>query len=220
MTTARTVRRRRLRAPAASSPRVSSRSVTKDPGETTRLLDRVRAGDEAAEQALFARLYVDMRRIAGRLFRSQARGHTLEPTALVHEAYLKMAGADGAGRLKDSAHALAVAARAMRQVLVNHARDKAARKRGGGALRERVTLAGIAADGGGFGVDVVELHEALERLAALDERQGRIAELRLLGGLSAEQVAVLLGVSPRTVELDWKMAKHTLASLLGSPPPA
>jgi RNA polymerase sigma factor (TIGR02999 family) len=189
-----------------------------DPGEATRLLERVRAGDEEAARALFDRLYADLRRIAGRLFRRQRAGHTLDATSLVHEAYLKIAGAPA--RWNDSAHALAVGARAMRQVLANHARDRGARKRGGDAARARVTLAGVAEDGpDADGVDLLDFHEALERLASLDERQARIAEMRLLGGLPVETIATLLGVSTRTVELDWRMAKETLARHLGGPAP-
>jgi RNA polymerase sigma factor (TIGR02999 family) len=186
--------------------------VGPDPGETTRLLDRVRAGDRAAAEAVFARLYDDMRRIAERVFRTQRRDHTLEATALVHEAYLKMAGDDHVAKWRDSVHALAVAARAMRQVLANHARERAAGKRGGEG-RERLTLSAVPGEEG-RDVDLVAFHEALERLSALDERQGRIAEYRLLGGLSTDQIATLLGVSPRTVELDWKMAKQSLSRWL------
>jgi RNA polymerase sigma factor (TIGR02999 family) len=192
--------------------------VAAAPGEATRLLERVRAGDEDASRELFERLYADMRRIAGRLFRGQRRGHTLDATALVHEAFLKVAGRGNEARWKDGAHALAVAARAMRQVLANHARDRAAHKRGGGLSRARVTLAAVAdpaAAGSGGEVDLLDLHDALERLAALDERQGRIAEMRLLGGLPLETIATLLGVSLRTVELDWRMAKETLGRALG-----
>jgi RNA polymerase sigma factor (TIGR02999 family) len=191
-----------------------------EPGDTTRLLDRVRAGDADASRALFDRLYADMRRIAGRLFRSQRSDHTLEPTALVHEAYLKMAGAGAEAAWKDGAHALAVAARAMRQVLANHARDRKAEKRGGDLERERVTLAGLEGGPGDGALDVVAFHEALERLQALDERQGRIAEMRLLGGLSTDSIALLLGVSTRTVELDWGMAKSTLRAFLSGDRPA
>jgi RNA polymerase sigma factor (TIGR02999 family) len=191
--------------------------VEEHPGEATRLLERVRAGDEEASAALFDRLYDPMRRIAARLFRSQRRGHTLDATALVHEAFLKMAGRGAEAGWKDEAHALAVAARAMRQVLSNHARNRAAAKRGGGLRRERVTLAGVA--GAGAEVDLLDFHEALERLAALDERQARIAEMRCLGGLSVEAIATLLGVSTRTVELDWRMAKETLGRALGATEP-
>lgn len=193
--------------------------ATPPAGEATRLLERVRLGDADAAQAVFALLYEDLHRIAHRVFRSQSGRSTLEPTALVHEAFLKMAGADGAASWKDSAHALAVGARAMRQVLANHARDRIAQKRGGpqegGQALDRVTISGVADGEGGREVDAAAFHEALDRLASLDERQGRIAEMRLLGGLSIEQIAVLIGVAPRTVELDWKMAKEQLRRWVG-----
>jgi RNA polymerase sigma factor (TIGR02999 family) len=187
---------------------------SQDSGETTRLLERVRAGDAEAAEAVYERLYADMRRIAERLLRSQRRDHTLAPTALVHEAYIKMAGAESEKHWADSVHALAVAARAMRQILSNYAREKKAEKRGGAEPRERLTLAGVAGSDGDAEVDLVAFDEALERLSALDERQGRIAELRILGGLDVAQVATLLGVSTRTVELDWRMAKQALRSWL------
>jgi RNA polymerase sigma factor (TIGR02999 family) len=185
------------------------------PGDATRLLERVRAGDEAAAEALYALLYEDLKRIAGRLFRGRGAGHSLGPTALVNEAYLKIAGAHGERAWKDSSHALAVAARAMRQVLANHARDRAAQKRGGGRARRNLTVSGLASPSDDRAVDAAALHEALTRLEGLDARQARIAELKLLGGLSTDQIAELLGVSPRTVELDWRMAKQTLAEALG-----
>jgi RNA polymerase sigma factor (TIGR02999 family) len=188
-------------------------------GEVTRLLARVRDGDAEAEAHVFALLYDDLTRIATRHLRAQRAGHTLEPSALVHEAYLKIAGAGNEATWRDSAHALAVAARAMRQVLANHARDRAAAKRGGKDRGERLTISGVA-DGEVGEVDAAALHEALDRLAALDARQARIAELRVLGGLEVERIATLLGVSPRTVELDWRMAKATLRRLLGDEPPA
>lgn len=183
-------------------------------GEVTRLLVRVREGDADAQERVFALLYDDLLRIAGRVFRGQRAGHTLEPAALVSEAFVKLAGAGSEATWKDSGHALAVAARAMRQVLANHARDRAAQKRGGPERGDRVTVSGIA-DGEGREVDAAALHEALEHLTALDARQGRIAELRLLGGLEIEKIATLLGVSTRTVELDWRMAKATLRGRLG-----
>jgi RNA polymerase sigma factor (TIGR02999 family) len=187
------------------------------PVETAEILARARSGDAAAAQAVFDRLYDDLRRIAGALFRSQRKDHTLEATAVVHEAYLKMVGSGSPRSWQDRAHALAVGARAMRQVLANHARDRAAAKRGGAVARDRVTVSGLAQVDGDRSVDAAALHEALDRLAALDERQGRIAEMRLLGGLSVDEVAVLLGVSPRTVELDWRMAKQTLSRWLAPP---
>lgn len=184
-------------------------------GDVTEVLERLRGGELEAAGQLFDLCYAELRGLAGAVFRSQPKGHTLAPTALVHEAYLKMVG--GQGEWKDRVHFFAVAARAMRQVLINHARDKAALKRGGsGGQAEgmRVTLSDAVTPGGGE-ADLVAVHEALERLRELDERQGKIAELRFFGGLENKEIAEALGVSLRTVELDWKMAKETLAGLLG-----
>jgi RNA polymerase sigma factor (TIGR02999 family) len=181
------------------------------PGDVTLLLHRLRDGEPDAAAALFERLYGELRALAGALFRSQKASHTLQPTAVVHEAFLKMAAG---AEWKDRAHFFAVAARAMRQVLVNHARDGAAQKRGGPAPLERVTLSGVADSAFERELDVLAVHEALDELARLDERQARIAELRFFGGLSNPEVAEALGVSLRTVELDWKMAKDRLARSL------
>ena len=181
------------------------------------LLERTRDGSAEASAALFEHLYAELRRRAGRALRSQRRDHTLAPTALVHEVYLKLVRPGGAGAPEDRAHFLAIASRAMRQVLLNHARARAARKRGGDAPRKRVTLA-EAWRPGGSATDVLALSEALGQLDALDERQGRIAQLRLLGGLSVAETAALLGVSTRTIELDWRMAKEFLASRLDPRP--
>jgi RNA polymerase sigma factor (TIGR02999 family) len=189
------------------------------PGEATKLLERVRAGDREAGEALYGVLYEDLKRIADRLFRGRSPAHTLGPTALVHEAYLKIAGAQGESAWKDSGHALAVAARAMRQVLANHARDRAAEKRGGPHARRSLTLSGLASPSDDRAVDAAALHEALARLEALDARQARIAEMKLLGGLSTDQIAALLGLSTRSVELEWRMAKQVLVEALAPPPP-
>jgi RNA polymerase sigma factor (TIGR02999 family) len=188
--------------------------VDSAPGEATLLLERLRAGDRAAADRLYTLLYDDLRRIAERLFRRRKSANSLGATALVHEAYLKLAGADHEAAWKDSAHALAVAARAMRQVLANHARDRAALKRGGGRAIGRLSVDGIVGDEEGRPVDAASLHEAFARLEALDPRQGDIAQWKLLGGLSTEQIASLLGVTTRTVELDWRMAKRVLARAL------
>lgn len=183
------------------------------------LFGRVRAGDPAADADLFARLYEDLHATARRVFASQRRSHTLQPTAVLHEAWLKMARA-GSRDWKDRAHFLAVAAKAMRQVLVNHARDRAAAKRGGSDRGERVTLSGVAGDDPSAGADVLSVHEALEALALLDARPARVAELRVFAGLENREIAEALGVSLRTVELDWRMAKDFLAGRLGTPPAA
>ncbi|MEM8886022.1 MAG: ECF-type sigma factor [Planctomycetota bacterium] len=182
-------------------------------GDATLLLGRMRDGDEAAREELFSILYPQLRNLAGAVFRSQKKDHTLQPTALVAEAYLKMARPGAAW--EDRAHFCSVAAKAMRQILVNHARDKAALKRGGGAVGRSLTVAdAIAEEEAAF--DVLDLHEALEELAALDPRQAQIAELRFFGGLTNREVAEALGVSLRTVELDWSMAKGWLAARLES----
>jgi RNA polymerase sigma factor (TIGR02999 family) len=184
-----------------------------DPGNVTRLLQRIGAGEKAATEELFALLYGELRALAGGLFRSQKKDHTLQPTAVLHEAWLKMANAPAA--YADRVHFFAVAARAMRQVLVNHARDAAAEKRGGGAERRRVTISEAAAAGGGSDpLDVIALHDALDELKALEPRQAQIAELRFFGGLTTPETAEALGVATRTVELDWKMAKDWLARRL------
>ncbi|MHC4849124.1 MAG: ECF-type sigma factor, partial [Planctomycetota bacterium] len=127
-------------------------------------------------------------------------------------AYIKMMKPGAAW--EDRAHFCSVAAKAMRQILVNHARDGAALKRGGGAVGRSITVADAVDEGGGE-LDILALHEALEDLAQLDERQAKIAELRFFGGLPNKEVAEVLGVSLRTVELDWSMAKGWLASRLG-----
>ena len=183
------------------------------------LFGRVRAGDAGADADLFARLYEDLHGTARRVFASQRRSHTLQPTAVLHEAWLKMARA-GSRDWKDRAHFLAVAAKAMRQVLVNHARDRVAAKRGGLDRGERVTLSGVAGDDPASGADVLEVHEALEALARLDARPARVAELRVFAGLENREIAEAIGVSLRTVELDWRMAKDFLAGRLGTPPAA
>lgn len=178
-------------------------------GDVTRILEELRGGEPEAQGKLFDLCYRELRSLAGAVFSSQRKGHTLAPTALVHEAYLKMVGSE----CKDRAHFFAVAARAMRQVLINHARDKAALKRGGlGGMK--VTLSDAVAPGGRE-VDLAAVHEALEDLRKLDERQARIAELKFFAGLENTEIAEALNVSLRTVELDWKMAKETLARKLG-----
>jgi RNA polymerase sigma-70 factor (ECF subfamily) len=180
-------------------------------GDATVILGRLRDGDPDAGEELFALLYPQLRNLAGAVFRSQKAQHTLQPTALVHEAYLKMMKPGAAW--EDRAHFCSVAAKAMRQILVNHARDRHALKRGGGAVGRALSI-GDAVDPGGRELDILALHEALEDLAKLDARQASIAELRFFGGLSNKEVAEALGVSLRTIELDWSMAKGWLASRL------
>ena len=183
--------------------------------QTADLVQDAQAGSPTAASRLFERLYDELRAIAGRVAGRGGRG-TLSPTVVLHEAWLKLQRAGGVSRVENRAHFLNLAARTMRQVVANHVRDRAAAKRGGDRDRERLTRAlEVAADRGP--VDAVELNDALESLERLDARQADIATLRLLGGRSAREIAVLLGVSPRTVEMDWRMAKAHLARALDVP---
>jgi RNA polymerase sigma factor (TIGR02999 family) len=183
-------------------------------GDVAALIERSRGGDADAGRALFERLHGELRALAASVFRSQRAGHTLQPTALVHEAFVKMMGARGApSPWQDEAHFFAVAATAMRQVLVNHARDRAAQKRGGGRDAQRVTLSDVpfAAEGG---AEVLDVEHALAALEAVDPEQARIVELRFFGGLSNPQIAEVVGRPLRTVELEWRLAKEWLAAHL------
>jgi RNA polymerase sigma-70 factor (ECF subfamily) len=181
----------------------------------TMMLGRAREGDAAAAGDLFNLLYGELRGMAGGLFRSQRRNHTLQPTALVNEAFVKIIRPEkGPTPWEDRTHFLSVAARAMRQILVNHARDKAALKRGGGLDAKRVTLSDAAMPGSDRQVDVLTVEEALQNLAVLDEEQARIAELKFFGGLTNREVAEVIGRSLRTVEMQWRMAKTWLAGHL------
>jgi RNA polymerase sigma-70 factor (ECF subfamily) len=179
-----------------------------DPGEVTRLLARASNGDSAARAKLFDALYRELRRLAEGVMRAERANHTLQPTALVHEAFLRLAGDDA--QFESRAHFLGVAASAMRRVLVDHARGRNAQKRGGGstlvAVADLDALPGPAPDE----VDLVVLDEALSRLAALDSRQGQIVELRFFGGLSVEETAVVVGVSERTIKREWQMSRAWL----------
>lgn len=166
--------------------------------------------DPTAAHELLPLVYDDLRRVAASLMR-QRGPQTLQPTALVHEAYVRLIGGSGAP-WESRAHFLAVAATAMRQVLANHARARSAAKRGGS--RARVTLAEPVGRAAGSALDLLGLNEALERLAELDPRQARIVEQRLLGGMNHEEIAVVLGVSTRTVEREWRVAQAWLGAVL------
>ena len=149
-------------------------------------------------------VYEELRQLAESYFRKQPSDHTLQPTALVNEAYLKLAE-HAQGRWKDREHFLAVAARAMRQILVDHARGCRAAKRG--AAFRRITLDQAVAESEDREVDLIALDEALTRLAELDDRKTRVVELRFFAGLTIEEAAEVLGVSLSTVNRDWRMAR-------------
>ncbi len=180
----------------------------------TRLLLKWRAGDEAAFRELMELVYGDLRRRADAYLRRERANHTLVPTGLVHETYLKLVG-DADIPWSDRTHFFAVAARAMRQILVDHARRRSAAKRGGAA--ERVTLTNLPAPGGEMSADLVALDAALEKLAVLDPVQARLVELRYFGGLTIEETADVLGSSPATVKRAWASARAFLfAELSGA----
>ena len=175
--------------------------------DVTKLLEAWSVGKQDALEELMPLVYEELRRMAKRYMSSQPSGHTLQTTALIHEAYLKLAE----GREKhwqNRAHFFAVAARAMRHILVDHARQRKSEKRGGGA--EIISLENIAVISNERAAEVVALDEALENLFALEERKGRVVELRYFGGLSVEETAEVLKISPETVMRDWRFAKTWL----------
>lgn len=150
-----------------------------------------------------------LRRIAADYLRRERIGHTLQPTALVNEAYLRLGGEDSS-RWRDRGHFVATTARAMRHILVDHARARNAEKRGGGEPAHARTLVDVAGEVGDEAIDLLALDEAVRRLESLHERQARIVELRFFGGLTVSEAAAMLDVSDRTVELDWRVARAWL----------
>lgn len=177
------------------------------PEAITRLLHRWQQGDAGARDRLFVIVYDELRRRAAAQLRRERRGHTLRPTALVHEAYLRLLGQDRA-HWQNRAQFFAVASRTMRRVLVDHARERNAGKRAGQALR--VALDEDAAAVQPREVDLIALDHALDDLAALDARQSRVVEMRYFAGLGMEEIATLLEVSRATVDRDWRFARTWL----------
>lgn len=177
-----------------------------DPAAITQMLAQAGAGDAAAASQLFDLLYGELRQRAHAILRDEA-GVTLQPTALVHEAWLKLVPGKHA-QIQDRAHFLRLAAAAMRSVLVDHARARNADKRGGG--RQRVLLDGICDVYEGRALDLVALDDALQRLAQLDEQLARVVELRFFAGLEVADAAQALAVSTSTVERAWRTARTWL----------
>jgi RNA polymerase sigma-70 factor (ECF subfamily) len=174
---------------------------------TTQILERIDGGEAAAAQELVPLVYDELHRMAAAFLRRESPAHTLQPTALVHEAFLRLVDQTRV-QWKGRAHFMAIAAETMRRILVDHARARLREKRGGGRLR--VTLQADLALSPERDEDVLALHDALERLAQLDARQARLVELRFFGGLDMAEVAEVLGVSKRTVESDWTMVRAWL----------
>jgi RNA polymerase sigma factor (TIGR02999 family) len=169
------------------------------------LIARWRAGDEQALKDLLPLVYKQLHRVARQHLRKQRANHTLQTTALIHEAYLRFAGAEGAS-VQDRNHFMALASRMMRQVLVDHARGRVAAKRQGG-LRVTLSEAAEVADE----IDVLGIDEALTRLSEFDQQQVRVVELRFFGGLSIQETADALHISGSTVKRDWTMARTWLS---------
>ena len=179
--------------------------------QVTRLLIDWRNGDQTALDRLLPLVYDELHRIAARYMRGERTGHTLQTSALVNEAYMRLADYKRM-QWQDRAHFFAVAAQSMRRILIDFARARQHRKRGGGA--ERVSLAEDIAVGPNSHMDLLALNEALENLAKLNPRQARVVELRYFGGLKEEEVGHVLGIAPRTVRADWQLARAWLYKTL------
>lgn len=188
--------------------------LTGHAGEVTRLLRDVQDGLDEAGDALIPLVYCDLRRMAARYLRGERVDHTLQPTALVHEAYLRLLRQQRL-RWQDRSHFLGVAAQAMRRILVDHARRHHAAKRSGG---RRVTLHDDAARVAPVDLDLVALDQALARLETHDPRAVRVLELRYFAGLCVEETAEVLAVSTATVKRDWQLARGWLRRALGPEP--
>jgi RNA polymerase sigma factor (TIGR02999 family) len=188
--------------------------VTQAAGDVTRLLVAVRSGDPDANARLMEVLHTELARLARRYMRGERPNHTLQPTALVNEAYIRLLGKESP-TWQNRAHFLAHAARAMRQILVDHARANRSDKRGGKHVKISLESVGSDSDRSlaetlaspGPPAEIIALDEALEELSTLDPRQAQVVELRFFGGLLEAEIAELLSVTPRTVRREWSTAR-------------
>ena len=174
------------------------------PHRVTQLLEKWSQGDDAALAELMPLVYEELRHLAHRQMAAERTGHTLQTTALVNEAYLRLADQTNPS-WQNRAHFFAVAARAMRQIVVDYARSYQSQKRGGGAFKVELDEAAIVSPE--ESKEIVDLHEALERLAALDSRKAQVVELKFFGGLNYDEMAEVLKISRVTVRRDWDFAK-------------
>jgi RNA polymerase sigma factor (TIGR02999 family) len=183
--------------------------------DVTQMLQAWRQGDQGAGERLLPIVYAELHRRAAAAMRREDAGHTLQATALVHEAYMRLVDQRQA-QWQNRGQFYGIAAQLMRRILIDHAREHLAAKRGGGA--KRVTLSGVdvAADSDDS-MDVLALNDALVKLSALDERQGKVVELRYFGGLSVEEAAEALEISPATVKREWATARAWLKRELAGP---
>jgi RNA polymerase sigma factor (TIGR02999 family) len=179
--------------------------------EITAMLRAWGSGEDPALDRLFPAVYHELRRLSRHYLRGERAGHTLETTALVHEAYIRLSKSERI-ELTDRAHFYAISARIMRQILVDFARQKRYKKRGAGAVV--IELDETLVTGGDLNADFVELDSALRELAAVDPRKSTVVELKFFGGLKVEEIANALGVSTETVKRDWRLAKSFLRKKL------
>lgn len=193
--------------------RAECASVSETPSQpVSTLLSKWRAGDQEALQALIPLVYQELRRIAQHHLRQERPDHTLQGTALVHEAYLRLMK-QGPAEIENRAHFVAVASRLMRQILVDHARGHRAAKRGGGVKLELNEAMGLHHQP--QNVDMIALDDALNELARLDPQQSRIVEMRFFGGMSIEDTAEIMGISQTTVKREWATARAWLRREVG-----
>lgn len=185
--------------------------LTLSPQEVTQLLADWGKGDRSALDKLFPLVHSELRRIAQRQMSQERPGHTLQATALVNEAYLKLAGQQGFD-WQNRAHFFAVCAQVMRHILIDHARAHARDKRGGGAVKVSLNDALVVAED--QAAHFIALDEALRELERLDPQKGKIVELRYFGGLSVEEVGEVMNISPRTVRREWQRAKAWLYRMM------
>lgn len=179
----------------------------------TILLQEVRNGEQNALDELLPIVYAELRRLAGSYLKKERANHTLQPTALVHEAYLRLIGQET--QWQNRSHFFGIAARSMREILIDYARIRNAEKRGG-TEKTQIALNEAVSYGGGNNLDVLEVDEALKKLEELDKRQAEIVEMKFFGGLKIEEIAEVLSISPATVKREWSTAKMFLSKILKS----
>jgi RNA polymerase sigma factor (TIGR02999 family) len=182
-----------------------------DSSQITVLLQRMREGDQSVNEQLLANSYKELRQLAQSYMNRERPNHTLQATALVHEAYLRLAGGQKV-EWRDRAHFFGVLANQMRQILVDYARRARAEKRGGDAVR--ISLDETNGVAGPRAFDVLAIHEALSRLAEIDARAARVVELRFFGGLTEEEAAAAIGIALATLKRDWTFAKSWLFAMM------
>ena len=185
------------------------------PGEITKVLQRMRSGDSAAKSELASMVYEELRRLARAHMRREAPGHLLQPSALVNEAFIRLLAQDDG--FENRGHFFALASSLMRRILVDHARNHLAAKRGGNVIHVDFTFAETRAGLSMRSEEMLSLDDALSRLSQLDERQCRVVEMRFFGGMKDQEIASALGVTVRTVLRDWTSARAWLHAELTSP---